>query len=103
MPRQRIHDAAAVHVENSGPITEGASESGTYGTPRESHQLSSGTSRKSRRGKCRPKRCTVRKTLKLSPQHSAWLDELATESGTTGCAFLKGLLIGAYLKKQARQ
>lgn len=103
MPRQRIHDAAAVHAENSGPVTERSAESETYGTHREYPDVTQGASRESRRGKCRPKRCTVRKTLKLTPQHAAWLEELATASGTTGCVFLKGLLIGAYLESRGRK
>jgi hypothetical protein len=59
MPRQRIREAAVVDAEGSEPIAERSAESATYGTHREYSDVTQGASRESRRGKCRPKRCTV--------------------------------------------
>lgn len=95
MPRVRLNPPPAVDIETpDAPAIEALETSGaTSGTSRTSHQLASGASR---RGK-RPKRCTVRKTLKLSPQHAQMLDELAAAWGLPGCQVLKRLLLRAHL------
>jgi hypothetical protein len=100
MPRQRIHDAAVVDLEASGPVTErsvdsGISERHTEVTPRISQPSP-------RRGR-RPRRCVVPKLLKLTLAQSEQLNALSTDWGLPASDVLKRLLMNAYRDMDARK
>jgi hypothetical protein len=100
MPRQRIHDAAVVNLEASGPVTERSVDSGIS---ERQPGVTPGISQSSPRRGQRARRCVVPKLLKLTVAQSEQLNALSAAWGLAASDVLKRLLMKAYLEMEARK